>query len=224
MLDRVLPWDGDEWNLKVIDPACGSGIFLVKAFQRLVHRWKRSNPGESIRTETLRNLLERNIFGVDKDYNAVEATKFGLLLKLLEGEDVNSTNATKPVLPDLSQNIFFGNSLLNPKQVNNKKDQVIINPFDFSKLCFDVIVGNPPYMKSEDMKNITLSIDDDLLNAGREYARKHNVSLNALVRRLLEHTVARKDNGVFDEMFEIMDKLQVSSDGKRWSREELYRV
>ena len=61
----------------------------------------------------------------------------------------------RPVLPDLSQNIFFGNSLLNPKQVANKKDQVIINPFDFSKLRFDVIVGNPPYMKSEDMKNIT---------------------------------------------------------------------
>ena len=74
------------------------------------------------------------------------------------------------------------------------------------------------------MKNITLSIDDDLLSAGREYARKHNISLNALVRRLLEHTVVRKDNGVFDEMFEIMDKLTVSSDGKRWSREELYRV
>jgi hypothetical protein len=44
---------------------------------------------------------------------------------------------------------------LNPKQVTKKKDQVIINPFDFSKLRFDVIVGNPPYMKSEDMKNIT---------------------------------------------------------------------
>jgi hypothetical protein len=74
------------------------------------------------------------------------------------------------------------------------------------------------------MKNITLSIDDDLLKQGRDYARKHNLSLNALVRRLLEHTVARKDNGVFDEMFAIMDKLHVSSDGKRWTREELYRV
>lgn len=43
---------------------------------------------------------------------------------------------------------------MNPKQVTNKKDQVIINPFDFSKLRFDVIVGNPPYMKSEDMKTL----------------------------------------------------------------------
>src|SRR5690606_36828362 len=89
-----------------------------------------------------------------KDYNAVEATKFGLLLKLLESEDVNSTNKTKPVLPDLSKNIFFGNSLLNSKQVE-KKNQTAVNPFDFSKLRFDVIIGNPPYMKSGDMKNIT---------------------------------------------------------------------
>ena len=94
------------------------------------------------------------VYGVDKDYNAVEAAKFGLLLKLLEDENTSSTNTSKPVLPDLSYNIFFGNSLLNPTQVE-KKNQTEINPFDFSKLRFDVIIGNPPYMKSEDMKNIT---------------------------------------------------------------------
>lgn len=84
VLDRVLPWDGNEWNLKVIDPACGSGIFLVKAFQRLVHRWKKANPGESIRTETLRNLLERNIFGVDKDPHAVRVACFSLYLAMCD--------------------------------------------------------------------------------------------------------------------------------------------
>ena len=42
VLDAVLPWDGDEWNLRILDPACGSGIFLVKAFQRLIHRWRRA--------------------------------------------------------------------------------------------------------------------------------------------------------------------------------------
>lgn len=84
VLDRVLPWDGTEWNLKVLDPACGSGIFLVKAFQRLVHRWKRANPGESIRTETLRNLLERNIFGVDKDPHAVRVACFSLYLAMCD--------------------------------------------------------------------------------------------------------------------------------------------
>ena len=45
-----------------------------------------------------RQLLLNCIYGVDQDYNAVEAAKFGLLLKLLEDEDTNSTNKTKPVL------------------------------------------------------------------------------------------------------------------------------
>jgi hypothetical protein len=57
ILDRVLPWNGDVWDLKVLDPACGSGIFLVKAFQRLVHRWKQAHPGETPRAETLRRMI-----------------------------------------------------------------------------------------------------------------------------------------------------------------------
>jgi hypothetical protein len=43
VLDAVLPWHGTDWNLNVLDPACGSGIFLVKAFQRLIHRWRRAH-------------------------------------------------------------------------------------------------------------------------------------------------------------------------------------
>jgi type I restriction-modification system DNA methylase subunit len=160
--------DKEILKLKFADISCGSGAFLLELFQLLndilIDYYLKNDKTKLIQTnintyklpfEIKRQLLLNCIYGVDKDYNAVEAAKFGLLLKLLEGEDVNSTNKTKPVLPDLSQNIFFGNSLLNPKQVTNKKDQVIINPFDFSKLRFDVIVGNPPYMKSEDMKNIT---------------------------------------------------------------------
>ncbi len=160
--------DKEILNLKFADISCGSGAFLLELFQLLndilMDYYLKEDKSKLIQTSIdtyrlpfniKRELLLSCIFGVDKDYNAVEATKFGLLLKLLEGEDLNSTNVKEPVLPDLSHNIFFGNSLLNSKQVSAKKDQVIINPFDFSKLKFDVIVGNPPYMKSEDMKNIT---------------------------------------------------------------------
>ena len=84
ILDRVLPWDGTDWDLKVIDPACGSGIFLVKVFQRLVHRWKLSNPGEPVRAETLRRILERNVFGVDVDPHAVRVACFSLYLAMCD--------------------------------------------------------------------------------------------------------------------------------------------
>jgi hypothetical protein len=160
--------DKEILKLKFADISCGSGAFLLELFQLLngilIDYYLKNDRSKllqtSINTYKLpfaikRDILLNCIYGVDKDYNAVEAAKFGLLLKLLEDEDVDSTNNTKPVLPCLSENIFFGNSLLNPNQVPDKADQVIINPFDFSKLRFDVIVGNPPYMKSEDMKNIT---------------------------------------------------------------------
>ena len=160
--------DNEILQQKFADISCGSGAFLLELFQLLndilIDYYLKNDNSKLIQTnintyklpfEIKRQLLLNCIYGVDKDYNAVEATKFGLLLKLLEDEDTNSTNKTNPVLPALSENIFFGNSLLNPKQVTIKKEQVIINPFDFSKLRFDVIVGNPPYMKSEDMKNIT---------------------------------------------------------------------
>lgn len=157
-------------KLKFSDISCGSGAFLLELFQLLndilVDYYLRTDNTQLIQTaintyklpfKIKRELLLNVIYGIDKDFNAVEATKFGLLLKLLEGENINSTTTSKPVLPDLSQNIYFGNSLLNSQQVSKNKSTEInqINPFDFGNLKFDVIVGNPPYMKSEDMKNIT---------------------------------------------------------------------
>src|SRR5690606_33138058 len=71
VLDQVLPWRGTDWSLKILDPACGSGVFLVKAFQRLVHRWKQAHPGVTIKVEVLRRLLTDNLLGVDKDPHAV---------------------------------------------------------------------------------------------------------------------------------------------------------
>jgi len=87
ILDRVLPWDGKEWNLKILDPACGSGIFLVKAFQRLIYRWRKAHPDQTIRAEKLRGILEKNLFGVDKDPHAVRVASFSLYLAMCDEID-----------------------------------------------------------------------------------------------------------------------------------------
>jgi hypothetical protein len=87
MLDGVLPWNGTVWNLKILDPACGSGIFLVKAFQRLVQRWKNANPGEEPPPKLLQSLLENNLFGVDIDEHAVRVASFSLYLALCDEID-----------------------------------------------------------------------------------------------------------------------------------------
>lgn len=74
------------------------------------------------------------------------------------------------------------------------------------------------------MKNITLSIDNDVLRAGREYAKKHNISFNALIRRLLEQTVLKSSHDWIDECLQLMDKAKANSQGKKWRRKDLYRV
>lgn len=159
--------DNQILSLKCADIACGSGAFLLELYQllydSLVDWYVKSDASKLIQTSVdsyklpysiKREILINCIFGVDKDYNAVEASKFGLLLKLLEDEDVNTLSDFNPILPDLSENIFFGNSLLSSSNVPSHLAEKI-NPFDFEELKFDLIVGNPPYMKTEDIKAFT---------------------------------------------------------------------
>ena len=74
------------------------------------------------------------------------------------------------------------------------------------------------------MKNITLSMDDDLLKKGREYAKEHNLSLNSLVRLLLRRTVESEAGKWTEECFEKMDHAGGRSGGRTWSRDDLYDV
>lgn len=166
--NEISDMDGEQiLNLKCSDIACGSGAFLLELYQLLCDRLvdyylihdKSQLRHTSIDTYKLnfavkRKLLVNCIFGVDKDFNAVEACKFGLLLKLLEDENENTLSSFHPILPVLDNNIFFGNSLLGTNDVPEEASETV-NPFDFGNLRFDFIVGNPPYMKTEDIKNIT---------------------------------------------------------------------
>ena len=72
------------------------------------------------------------------------------------------------------------------------------------------------------MKNITLSIDEETLDAGREYAQRHQTTLNALVRELLVKTVLANRKAAVSEMFRLMDAHPGDSQGRRWTREDLY--
>lgn len=74
------------------------------------------------------------------------------------------------------------------------------------------------------MPNITISIEEKLLKSGRQYAEKHQTSMNALIRTLLEQTVKRDSTQWLDECFALMDRANARSKGKRWKREDLYDV
>jgi len=87
MLDSVLPWDSEEWNLRILDPCCGSGIFLVKALERLIHRWRNAHPDSEPSVPELKSLLTKNLFGVDIDPEAVRVASFSLYLAMCDAID-----------------------------------------------------------------------------------------------------------------------------------------
>lgn len=84
VLDAVLPWKSEDWNVRILDPCCGSAIFLVKAFQRLIHRWRRANPGKDPLVTDLRPILENNLVGMDKNPEAVRVACFSLYLAMAD--------------------------------------------------------------------------------------------------------------------------------------------
>lgn len=73
------------------------------------------------------------------------------------------------------------------------------------------------------MKNITLALDEETHRAGREYARHHHTSLNALIRKLLRQTIAQdsKTSGL-EEFLRLAEAAKADSKGWKWNREEIH--
>lgn len=72
------------------------------------------------------------------------------------------------------------------------------------------------------MANVTISVSDDLLKAGREYARRHGTSLNALIRELLGKTVSHSESRWPDAFLTAVDRARGNSRGWKWNRDEIY--
>ena len=178
-------------KLRILDPACGSGSFLIGAYQYLLdwHRDWYVEHGTSKHTKEVyqghggewrlataerKRILLNNIYGVDIDSQAVEVTKLSLLLKVLEGESGESLSKQlklfhERALPDLSNNIKCGNSLIGPDFYDNQQmilledeERYRVNAFDwnaeFKEIMktggFDTVIGNPPYIRMEGFKEI----------------------------------------------------------------------
>ncbi|WP_346662182.1 Eco57I restriction-modification methylase domain-containing protein [uncultured Methanobrevibacter sp.] len=153
-------------KLKIVDPACGSGSFLLRAYQKLLdyhleyyismerppkevyYVGKDNIPRLTIREK--KRILTNNIYGVDIDVNAVEVTKLSLLLKVLEDENKDVLEQQQKlyqekVLPNLSYNIKCGNSLIGTdilEQEDLEYDELVgLNPFDWERE-FPLIFSN----------------------------------------------------------------------------------
>jgi type I restriction-modification system DNA methylase subunit len=163
-------------KLKVLDIAVGSGRFLIRSLENLMDEalncfietndtsnfYQLSEGNYKLKFSAKRELLEKCLFGIDIDYNAVEVAKFSLVIKLLEDESNSSIPVGNKILPNLDQNILWGNSIVgtdvSSELTQDEIERVHPFSFDLSGLPneFDIIIGNPPYQKTEEMRSHSL--------------------------------------------------------------------
>lgn len=155
MLDAVLPWEGKCAPLRILDPSCGSGIFLVKSFQRLIHRWKAEN-GNDPKPTDLKEILQTQIFGVDINPHAVRVASFSLYLAMCDALDPKHYWNFRSIFPPLRGRNLIASDFFEESQA----------PFCTAADAgsFDLVVGNAPWGKSS---------AGDSRSAARQWAQDH---------------------------------------------------
>lgn len=149
-------WLVELTSIKVCDPACGSGAFLVAAFDVLLAEYAIVNDQITAITGSMevfnadKEILNSNLFGVDLNAESIEITKLSLWLK--------TAKHGKP-LESLEANLRVGNSLVSSAdgglEVDSKAfDWTAAFPDIVARGGFDVIVGNPPYVRMERIKHV----------------------------------------------------------------------
>ncbi len=138
VLDAVLPWNSEDWNVRILDPCCGSGIFLVKAFQRLIHRWRLKNKRDPFVTD-LRPILENNLVGVDKNPEAVRVACFSLYLAMADAIEPRHyvMRDNIKVFPRLRGTRLIRQDFFDEETNGIRSEQ--------DKQSFDCVLGNAPW-------------------------------------------------------------------------------
>lgn len=202
----------DIKDLRIADIACGSGVYLEEVFdyiQKYCVSWYLENSPEhlielgngnyKLPLEDKKELLLSCIFGIDIDIHAVEVAKFSLLIKLIEDENTPSVVDSNPILPDLSENIFYGNSLVSDTELKgfnvSAKDLVELVPFNWEEMSvpegFDAIIGNPPYVNTEGMHallpNIEFNIYKKIYKSSYKQFDKYFIFLERAISKVKEN-------------------------------------
>lgn len=175
ILNKVLPFPsvGDtNYNIKILDPTCGSGIFLVESLNRLLDRWEMANSDKSLDFNTICAIVKENVFGVEQEKEAIKVAAFSLYLAMLNRLDPKNLWQTGkfPYLIHDPENTDL------EKQGNNLFRMSTISSGPFEEIEYDLIVGNPPFKKG--------GLDKDV----SQYLKKHGFAQEAVIAFLHKAT------------------------------------
>lgn len=174
----VVPYLHNHEKFTVLDPACGSGIFLVECYRKLIE----ANINK-IDDDLLKNLLVDNIFGVDLNKDAIDITIFSLYLTMLDYKDPKTLVSFK--LPNLKDKNLFYSDFFNDESLASLRNQ-----------SFDFIIGNPPwgkvskgkhidYCKCEKLPQQNDEISRSFVYKVKEYCNRNTVCCLVLPSKLL---------------------------------------
>ena len=157
VLNEVLPFETAAQTIKILDPACGSGIFLVEAYRRLVMLHRHARGGENLIFDELRDLLTGSIYGVDLSEEAIQVTAFSCYLALLDFLESKSIweEVRFPTLKGI--NLF----------VNDFFDL----DAPFNERLYDIIIGNPPWRSGLTAKAATYVGENNLTIGDKQIAQ-----------------------------------------------------
>lgn len=154
ILNEKLPCEKNytRYNVKVLDPACGSGIFLVESFRRLVKRYENAISTELTDFDKLKEILLNNIFGIEITLQSIMVAAFSLYLALLDKLNPKTLWQNKK-LPNLIDDSYF------PTEKRGKNlfchDAIRTNE-EIENIGFDLVVGNPPFGTENKQRGVTL--------------------------------------------------------------------
>ncbi len=168
LLDEVYPWEGVYEPISIIDPSCGSGIFLVEAYRRIVCRWMRTKGVSQITNEQLTDILKECIYGVDLNEEAVRVASFSLSLALCDFLDPRS----------------IWNELSFPKLVNTN---LIVSDFfdvelDSRLKKYDIVIGNPPWQSQLTEKAVEYIDSNDYIVGDKQIAQAFSIKCTKICK------------------------------------------
>lgn len=168
LLDEVYPWEGGYEPISIIDPSCGSGIFLVEVYRRIVCRWMRTKGVSQITNEQLTAILKECIYGVDLNEEAVRVASFSLSLALCDFLDPRS----------------IWSELSFPKLVNTN---LIVSDFFDEELDsrlkkYDIVIGNPPWQSQLTEKAVEYIDSNDYIVGDKQIAQAFSIKCTKICK------------------------------------------